>query len=56
MSDGSQRYLAVYHLTSADVCASKTWEEAAFTPWTQKIRPRTRDRLRIPLKRYERRR
>ena len=56
VSDGSQRYLAMYHLTSPDVCASKEWEEAAFTPWTHRIRPNTRDRLRIPLKRYQRKR
>ena len=54
VSEGSHRYLAIYHLASADVCASKPWEEAAVTPWTLKIRPHTRDRLRIPLRRYTR--
>ncbi len=54
VSEGRQRYLALYHLTSAAICASKEWQEAAFTPWTARIRPNTRDRLRIPLKRYER--
>jgi hypothetical protein len=56
VSEGSQRYLAVYHLTSPDVCSSKAWKEAAFTPWTAKVRPHTRDRLRIVLRRYERKR
>ena len=56
VSEGSHRYLALYHLASPDICASKPWEEAAVTPWTLKIRPHTRDRLRIPLRRYERKR
>jgi hypothetical protein len=56
VSDGSQRYLAIYHLTSPDICASKPWEEAVVTPWTLRIRPQTRDRLRIPLRRYQRKR
>ena len=51
-SEGEHRYLALYHLDSPDVCSSKAWEEAAVTPWTVKIRPQTRDRLRIPLRRY----
>jgi hypothetical protein len=55
-SDGNHRYLAIYHLESPDVCASKPWEEAAVTPWTLKLRPQTRDRLRIPLRRYTRKR
>jgi hypothetical protein len=53
VSEGRHRYLALYHLESADVQSSKAWEEAAVTPWTLKIRPQTRDRLRIPLRRYE---
>lgn len=54
VSEGQHRYLALYHLESADVCSSKAWEEAAVTPWTLRIRPQTRDRLRIPLRRYVR--
>jgi hypothetical protein len=53
VSEGQHRYLALYHLESAQVCSSKAWEEAAVTPWTMRIRPQTRDRLRIPLRRYE---
>jgi hypothetical protein len=56
VGDVQHRYLALYHLTSPEVCSSKAWEEAAVTPWTVKIRPQTRDRLRIPLKRYVRKR
>ena len=54
LSEGSHRYLALYHLTSPEVCSSKAWEEAAVTPWTLKIRPATRDRMRIALRRYAR--
>ena len=54
VSEGSHRYLALYRLTSPEVCSSKAWEEAAVTPWTIKVRPMTRDRMRIPLRRYVR--
>ena len=54
LSAGKQRYLALYHLASADVCASKVWQEAAVTDWTLKMRPHFRDQLRIPLLRYAR--
>lgn len=54
VSEGNHRYLALYHLASPEVCSSKAWEEAAVTPWTVKIRPLTRDRMRIVLRRYER--
>lgn len=51
---GTHRYIATYHLTSPEVCASKRWEEAAVTPWTLKLRPATADRLRLVLRRYAR--
>ena len=51
---GTHRYIATYHLTTPDVCASKRWEEAAVTPWTLKLRPMTSDRLRLVLRRYVR--
>jgi len=50
---GMHRYVALYHLTSAQVCSSAVWEKAAVTPWTIRMRAYTRDRLRIPLRRYE---
>jgi hypothetical protein len=53
-SGGTHRYIATYHLTGPEVCASKPWEEAAVTPWTLKIRPSTSDRLRLVLRRYVR--
>ena len=54
VSEGSHRYLALYRLESPEVCSSQAWQEAAVTPWTLKIRPHTRDRMRIPLRRYTR--
>lgn len=51
---GRHQYIALYHLTSPEVVASKTWEEAASTPWTLKLRPYTSDRLRLVLRRYAR--
>jgi hypothetical protein len=54
VSEGSQRYLALYHLTGPEVCSSEAWREAAVTPWTEKMRPHFRDGLRLPLRRYER--
>ena len=54
MSDGAQRYLAVYHLASPEVCSSKEWKDAANTEWTARMRPHFRDGLRIVLRRYQR--
>lgn len=55
VSEGNHRYLALYHLASPEVCSSGAWKQAVETPWTHRIRPHTRDRLRIVLKRYVRR-
>lgn len=54
VSEGNQRYLALYHLDSPEVCSSKAWNEAAVTKWTEKMRPHYRDPLRLPLRRYRR--
>jgi len=54
VSEGNQRYLALYHLASPDVQSSDAWRKAVETPWTQRIRPQTRDRLRLVLRRYVR--
>ena len=51
---GTHRYLALYHLASADVVLSEAWKQAANTPWTQRLRPHFRDHLRIPASRYVR--
>lgn len=54
VSEGNHRYLALYHLIAPDVCSSGAWKKAVETPWTHRIRPQTRDRLRIVLRRYHR--
>jgi len=54
LSEGRQRYLALYHLASPDVCSSPAWQEAAVTDWTRRMRNHYRDPLRIVLRRYER--
>jgi hypothetical protein len=54
ISDGRQRYLALYHLRAPEVCSSKAWEDAAGTPWTLRLRPHMQDRLRLVLRRYVR--
>jgi len=53
-AEGTHKYVAVYHLMSPEVCSSPEWLEARETPWTHAIRPRTRDRLRITCRRYQR--
>lgn len=45
-----QKYVALYHLESPQVCATEAWTRAVDTPWTRKIRPHMRDRLRIVCK------
>jgi hypothetical protein len=42
-----QKYLALYHLDSPDVVKTQAWAKAVETPWTLKVRPYMRDRLRI---------
>jgi len=56
ISDGEQRYLALYHLASPDVPGSAGWKKAVETPWTERVRAQTRDHLRLVLRRYERKR
>jgi antibiotic biosynthesis monooxygenase (ABM) superfamily enzyme len=51
---GSRKYSAVYHLSAPEVQASEAWATAITTPWQQKMRPLTSDRLRLVLKRYRR--
>ncbi|HEX2940118.1 MAG TPA: hypothetical protein VHO91_03660 [Rhodopila sp.] len=51
---GTHRYLALYHLTSPDVVTGDAWKAAAFSPWTEKLRPYFRDHLRIVARRYVR--
>jgi hypothetical protein len=53
VSDGKQKYLAIYHLASADVSSSPEWQKAVVTEWTTRMRPHFRNQLRIPLRRYQ---
>jgi hypothetical protein len=51
---GSHKYLAVYQLASAEVTAKPEWKAAVQTPWTERIRPHYRDRVRLLGTRYVR--
>ncbi len=50
----ARKYLALYHLESADVAKSDAWQKAAGTPWTARMRRYFRDLLVIRCKRYQR--
>jgi hypothetical protein len=49
-----QKYVALYHMESPEVCSTQAWAKAVETPWTKKVRPSMRDRLRIVCKAYVR--
>ena len=51
---GTHRYVAIYHLESPDVTRSAAWRAAADTPWSSRVRPHFRDRIRILARRYVR--
>lgn len=51
---GSHRYVAVYHLVSPDVTRTAAWAKAVDTPWSARVRPHFRDRIRILCRRYDR--
>jgi hypothetical protein len=51
---GTHRYVAIYHLTSPDVAGSTAWKAAVDTPWSARVRPHFRDRIRILTRRYVR--
>ena len=46
-AEGTHRYVAIYHLESPEVTRSAAWEAAVETPWTNRVRPHFRDRIRI---------
>jgi hypothetical protein len=50
------RYIALYHMTTPAVVESTAWKKAVETPWTERIRPHMRDRLRLVCKAYQRHR
>jgi hypothetical protein len=51
---GTHRYVAIYHLESPDVARSKAWKAAVDTPWTARVSPHFRDRIRILARLYVR--
>lgn len=51
---GTHRYLALYHLQSADIANGEAWKKAANSPWTDKLRPHFRDHIRLLTRRYVR--
>jgi hypothetical protein len=51
---GSHRYVAIYNLESPDVTRSEAWAKAVDTPWSARMRPHFRDRIRILTGRYTR--
>jgi hypothetical protein len=51
---GSHRYVALYHLESPAVTHSAAWKAAVDTPWSERVRPHFRDRIRILARRYVR--
>lgn len=53
-TQGSTRYVALYHLTTPEVVTSAAWKTAVETPWTERIRPHMRDRLRVVCRAYQR--
>ncbi len=52
--ESPQKYVALYHLEKPEVCMSDEWKKAVDTPWTHRVRPHTRDRLRVLARRYSR--
>jgi hypothetical protein len=51
---GTHRYVAIYHLAAPDVARSAAWKAAVDTPWSARVRPHFRDRIRILTRRYVR--
>ncbi len=51
---GTHRYVAIYHLELPDVARSTAWKAAVDTPWSARVRPHFRDRIRVLTHRYVR--
>ena len=51
---GTHRYVALYHLESPAVTNSAAWKAAIATPWSERVRPHFRDRIRILARSYAR--
>ena len=53
-TSGTPKYVALYHLATPEVQASKEWDQARQSEWTSRLSPHFRDRLRLVLRRYVR--
>jgi hypothetical protein len=53
-ADRERQYLALYHMTGAEVSRSDAWTKAADTEWTRRMRPHFRDLLALRCRRYVR--
>ncbi len=51
---GTHKYVALYHFASADVPDKPEWKKAVETPWTERLRPHFKDRIRMLTRRYVR--
>ncbi|HYZ23376.1 MAG TPA: hypothetical protein VE690_14590 [Rhodopila sp.] len=49
---GTHRYLALYHLQTAEVAQGDAWKAAAASAWTDRLRPHFRNHLRLLTRRY----
>lgn len=52
--EGTHRYVAVYHLATAEVPNTAAWKTAAASAWTDRMRPHFQDHLRILTRAYTR--
>ncbi len=52
--EGTHKYVAIYHLATPEVTRSDAWAKAVDTPWSARVRPHFRDRLRVLTGRYAR--
>ena len=53
-SEGTHRFVAIYHLTQPEITKTDAWSIAIDTPWSSRIRPYFQDRIRILARKYER--
>ena len=53
-SEGTHRFVAIYHLTQPEITKTDAWSIAIDTPWSSRIRPHFQDRIRILARKYER--
>ena len=53
-SEGTHRFVAIYHLTRPEITKTDAWSIAIDTPWSSRIRPHFQDRIRLLARKYER--